>query len=147
MIGVLFSVIAGAVMSLQGVINTRLSEKIGVLEANLFVQGTAFLLSFLALLIFGRGNLPAIRGTKWTYLIGGVLGLVITVTVILSIKGLSPTAAVSIILIAQLLTAALIDLFGWLGTEKTPFGWQKFVGLALMVGGIVLFKWRAIRGG
>ncbi|MBO4283586.1 MAG: DMT family transporter [Clostridia bacterium] len=145
MIGVLFSVIAGAVMSLQGVINTRLSEKIGILEANLFVQGTAFLLSFLALLIFGRGNLPAIRGTKWTYLIGGVLGLVITVTVILSIKGLSPTAAVSIILIAQLLTAALIDLFGWLGTEKAPFGWQKFVGLALMIGGIVLFKWRAIR--
>ena len=147
MIGVLFSVIAGAVMSLQGVINTRLSEKIGVLEANLFVQGTAFLLSFLALLIFGRGNLPAIRGTKWTYLIGGVLGLVITVTVILSIKGLSPTAAVSIILIAQLLTAALIDLFGWLGAEKTPFGWQKIVGLALMIGGIILFKWRAIRGG
>ena len=146
MIGVLFSVIAGAVMSLQGVINTRLSEKIGVLEANLFVQGTAFLLSFLALLIFGRGNLPAIRGTKWYYLVGGVLGLVITVTVILSIKGLSPTTAVSIILIAQLLTAALIDLFGWLGAEKTPFGWQKFVGLALMVGGIVLFKWRIVRG-
>ena len=147
MIGVICSVIAGAVMSLQGVINTRLTERVGILEANLFVQGTAFLLSLLAMLIFGRGNLAAVKGTKWVYLVGGVLGLVITVTVILSIKGLSPTAAVSIILIAQLLTAALIDLFGWLGTEKTPFGWQKFVGLALMVGGIVLFKWRAIRGG
>ena len=146
MIGVLFSVIAGAVMSLQGVINTRLSEKIGVLEANLFVQGTAFLLSFLVMMIFGRGNLTALRGTKWYYLVGGVLGLLITVTVILSIKGLSPTAAISIILIAQLLTAALIDLFGWLGAEKAPFGWQKFVGLALMIGGIVLFKWRAIKG-
>ncbi len=147
MIGVICSIIAGAVMSLQGVINTRLTERVGILEANLFVQGTAFLLSLLAMLIFGRGNLAAVKGTKWIYLVGGVLGLVITVTVILSIKGLSPTAAVSIILIAQLLTAALIDLFGWLGTEKTPFGWQKFVGLALMVGGIVLFKWRAIRGG
>ena len=98
------------------------------------------------MLIFGQGNLAAIRGTKWVYLLGGVLGLVITVTVILSIKGLSPTAAISIILISQLLTAALIDLFGWLGAEKAPFGWQKFVGLALMIGGIVLFKWRAIKG-
>ena len=142
MIGVLCSIIAGAVMSLQGVINTRLTERIGIFEANLFVQGTAFLLSFLVMLIFGRGDLPAIRGTKWYYLVG-----VITVTVILSIKGLSPTAAISIILIAQLLTAALIDLFGWLGAEKAPFGWQKFVGLALMVGGIVLFKWRAVKGG
>ena len=146
MIGVLCSVIAGAVMALQGVINTRLTERVGIFEANLFVQGTAFLLSFLVMMIFGRGNLTALRGTKWYYLVGGVLGLLITVTVILSIKGLSPTAALSIILIAQLLTAALIDLFGWLGAEKASFGWQKFVGLALMIGGIVLFKWRAIKG-
>ena len=41
---------------------------------------------------------------------------------------------------------ALIDLFGWLGAEKAPFGWQKFVGLALMIGGIILFKWRTIKG-
>ncbi len=146
MVGVICSIIAGAVMSLQGVINTRLTERVGIFEANLFVQGTAFLLSFLVMMIFGRGNLTALRGTKWYYLVGGVLGLLITVTVILSIKGLSPTAAISIILIAQLLTAALIDLFGWLGAEKAPFGWQKFVGLALMIGGIVLFKWRAIKG-
>ena len=87
MIGVFCSVIAGAVMSLQGVINTRLTDRVGIFEANVFVQGTAFLLSFLVMLIFGSGNLSAIRGTKWTYLLGGVLGLVITVTVILSIKG------------------------------------------------------------
>lgn len=39
MIGVFCSVIAGAVMSLQGVINTRLTERIGIFEANVFVQG------------------------------------------------------------------------------------------------------------
>ena len=142
MIGVICSIIAGAVMSLQGVLNTRLTERAGVFETNLFVQGTAFLASLLAFLICGRGNLSLLRGAKWYYLLGGLLGLVITVTVILSIKGLSPTAAISIILIAQLVTAALIDLFGWLGTERTPFEWTKIVGLALMIGGIVLFKWK-----
>lgn len=145
MIGVLFSVIAGAVMSLQGVMNTRLSERIGVLESNMFVQGTAFAVGLLAMLLFGKGSLRAITSVPKYYLLGGLLGFVITLTVILSIKGLSPTAAVSIILISQLLTAALIDAFGWLGTERVPFTWQKYVGLALMLGGILLFKWRAVK--
>lgn len=45
MLGFLFAVIAGAAMSVQGVMNTRLQENIGLWEANAFVQGTAFVLS------------------------------------------------------------------------------------------------------
>ena len=60
----------------------------------------------------------------------------------LTVKGLGPTAAVSVILITQLLTAAIIDAFGLLGSEKLPFGWNKYVGLGLMAGGMLLFKWK-----
>ncbi len=42
MAGIIFSIIAGASMSIQGVMNTRLSDKIGIYESNAFVQGTAF---------------------------------------------------------------------------------------------------------
>ena len=42
MLGVIFSIIAGAAMSVQGVMNTRLGQGIGTLEANALVQGTAF---------------------------------------------------------------------------------------------------------
>ena len=142
MLGILFSVIAGAVMSLQGVINTRLSERIGLLESNVFVQGTAFAVGLAAMLLFGRGDLCAVTDAPRYSLAGGLLGFVITLTVVLSIKGLSPTAAISVILVSQLLTAALIDAFGWLGTEKMPFTWQKYVGVALMLAGILLFKWK-----
>ena len=51
--GFLFAVIAGAAMSVQGVMNTRLSEKIGLYESNAWVQGTAFILSLLAVWILG----------------------------------------------------------------------------------------------
>ena len=44
------------------------------------------------------------------------------------------------ILIAQLATAAAIDAFGIMGTEKLAFGWSKWAGLALMTGGVLLFK-------
>ena len=136
------SAIAGAAMSFQGVINTRLSEKIGLLESNVFAQGTAFLLSLLAMFIFGSGSFSELGQTSRVYWLGGAIGLVITLSVMLSVKGLGPTAAVSVILITQLLTAAVIDAFGLLGTEKAAFGWNKYVGLGLMTGGMLLFKWR-----
>ena len=50
------SIIAGAAMSIQGVMNTRLSEGIGLCESNAFVQGTAFVLSIIAMLVLGNGN-------------------------------------------------------------------------------------------
>ncbi len=140
MIGFLFSVIAGAAMSLQGVMNTRLSDKMGLFEANVFVQGTAFALSLLVMFLFGKGHFAAIATVPKGYLLGGALGLVITVTVMLSIKGLSPTVAISTILIAQLLVAALIDSLGWLGQEKIAMNWRHFVGVGLMLGGVVLMK-------
>ena len=127
-------------MSFQGVMNTRLSEKIGLYESNMFVQGTAFLLSFLAMLLLGKGGLNKLSETPKIYWLGGLIGLVITLTVMQAIKGLSPTVAISIILISQLLVAALIDAFGLLGAERVAFTWQKYVGIALMIGGVVLFK-------
>lgn len=142
MMGFIFAIISGAAMSIQGVMNTRLGEKIGTYEANMYVQGTAFLLSMLVMFIFGKGDLRAITDANKLYLFGGALGLIITITVMRSVSSLSPTIAISIILIAQLITAALIDAFGLMGSEKVAFDWTKYVGIALMIGGVLLFKWQ-----
>ncbi|PWL41889.1 MAG: hypothetical protein DBY42_05195 [Bacillota bacterium] len=144
MLGVIMSIIAGAAMSIQGVMNTRLSEGIGLCESNAFVQGTAFVLSIIAMLVLGNGNWKELGSVNKLYLLGGALGLVITITVMVGIKNLSPTIAISVILIAQLFVAALIDAFGLMGAEKVAFGWSKYVGLGLMIAGVLLFKWKLI---
>lgn len=127
-------------MSVQGVLNTRLSEKIGLYEANVIVQGTAFALSAVAVLFFGRGYFREMADVPRYCWLGGVLGLIITVTVMLGIKDLNPTVSISTILIAQLAVAALIDAFGLFGSEKIAFGWSKYVGIAVMIAGVVIFK-------
>jgi transporter family-2 protein len=122
--------------------NTRLGEGIGTWQANAMVQCTAAVLSLLALLFAKDGSFAALGQTNKLYWFGGVLALVITVTVMLGIKTLSPTVAISVILISQLLVAAVIDAFGLMGSEKVAFGWSKYAGLALMVGGVLVFKWK-----
>ena len=84
-------------MSVQGVMNTRLQEHVGLWEANAYVQGTAFALSLVVMWLFGTGNLGALASAPRGYLLGGALGLVITVTVMLAIKGLNVTVAVSVL--------------------------------------------------
>ena len=140
MTGIIFSIIAGAAMSVQGVMNTRLGESAGTLHANAFVQATAAALSLAALLFEKSGSFAAIGDVPRLYWFGGALGLVITVTVMLGIKNLSPTVAISVILIAQLASAAAIDALGLMGCEKMPLTWRHGVGLALMVGGMLVFK-------
>ncbi len=138
--GVIWSIIAGAAMSFQGVLNTGLSERAGLFESNAFVQGTAFILSLIVMFIFGKGNFREIFTADKIFLTGGALGIIITVTVMLSIKKLSPTVAISIILISQLLVAAIIDAFGLLGAEKIGFHPTKYIGVALMIAGVIVFK-------
>ena len=135
MFGILVCIAAGAAMSVQGVMNTRLGESIGTSEANAFVQCTA------AVLLFHRdGSFSALGETNWFYMLGGVLGLVITLTVMLGMHSLTPATAVSVILVSQLLTAGAIDALGLMGTEKVPLTWTKAAGAALMIAGVVVFK-------
>ena len=140
--GIIFSIIAGMAMSVQGVMNTRLGEGIGNMEANAFVQGTAFALALIVLIFWRQGSFTALGQVNKLYWLGGVLGIVITLTVMLGIKSLGTTLSISIILISQLLIAAVIDAFGLMGSEKVAFGWSKYVGLALMTGGKMLFKYK-----
>lgn len=140
MLGAIFSIIAGAAMSIQGVFNTRLSEKIGLYESNTFVQLTAFIVSLVVMLIFGKGKFFSFTQVNPLYLTGGLIGVVITVTVMLAIGNLSPTVAISIILISQLIVAALIDMFGLFETKQVAFHFSKIIGIALMIAGVVVFK-------
>lgn len=127
-------------MSVQGVLNTGLSKKAGLFEANAFVQGTAFIISAVIMLAFGKGSVKEIFSVSPVYLTGGLIGVLITVTVMLGIKNLSPTVAISTILISQLAVAALIDALGILGADKKPFGFNEIAGLVLMICGVVIFK-------
>ncbi len=74
-------------------------------------------------------------------LLGGILGALITYTVIKSMSGLGPAQAVMIIVTAQLLAAYLIEIFGLFNVDKVSFQWHKLIGIVISIGGILLFKW------
>lgn len=142
MIGIIIAIISGAAMSIQGVFNTRVSDKIGLWETNTIVQGSAFILTLILMFTVGKGSFQELKSTNKIYLLGGIIGVIITYTVMKTIGNLGPTYGISIILVSQLATAAIIDCFGLCGTEKLSFSWNEFIGLFVMIAGIIIFKWK-----
>lgn len=140
--GIITAIISGALMSLQGVFNEGVTKQTSIWVSASFVQLTAFVVCILAWLFTGRdGNFASLFTIQNKYmLLGGVMGALITYTVIRSMSSLGPAEAVMIIVTAQVLVAYLIELFGLFGVEKVNFQWSKLIGVLLAVGGIILFK-------
>ena len=140
--GIITAIISGALMSLQGVFNEGVTKQTSIWVSASFVQLTAFIVCILAWLFTGRdGNFSSLFSIQNKYmLLGGVMGALITYTVIRSMSSLGPAEAVMIIVTAQVLVAYLIELFGLFGVEKVNFQWSKLIGVLLAVGGIILFK-------
>ncbi|GAB6168783.1 DMT family transporter [Clostridium carnis] len=142
MFSIICAIISGIAMSLQGVFNTRLGEKIGTWETNVFVQATGLVLTLIILMFFGKGNFKCIKEVNKLYLLGGLLGVVIIFTVMKSIGSMGAACGIGIILVAQITAAGVIDAFGLFGTEKVPFTLKEFIGIGVMIIGIVIFKWK-----
>ena len=142
MIGFFIALLSGALMSVQGVFNTKVTEQTSLWTANAFVQFTAFLVCLVAWFATDRTSMKGLLAVEPKYcLLGGVIGAFITLTVIKSMDALGPAKAVMLIVIAQLIVAYLIELFGLFGVEKQPFSWRKVIGALVAIGGFVLFKW------
>ncbi len=143
MMGWIIAIISGALMSIQGVFNTGVTKETSIWVSSSFVQFTAFIVCITAWFITGReSSFGALLKVDNKYmLLGGVMGAFITYTVIKSVDTLGPAKAIMIIITAQLIMAYGIELLGIFGVEKVKFEWRKLIGVALIIGGIITFKW------
>lgn len=143
MFGFLIALISGALMSIQGVFNTQVTKASSMWTASAFVQFTAFLVCITAWLIADKSSFLKVFQVHPRYLLlGGAIGAFITYTVIKSMDMLGPAKAAMLIVVAQLLIAYLIELFGLFGVEHQPWEWRKAIGMAVAIAGIIIFKWK-----
>ena len=141
--GLLIALLSGALMSIQGVFNAGVTKQTSLWVSASFVQFTALIICLGAWDVTGRessfSGLFKIDGKYM--LLGGVLGAIITITVIQSMNNLGPAKAALLIVVAQLLVAYIIELFGMFGVDKVDFQWRKLIGMLVAIVGIIIFKW------
>ena len=143
MIGFFIALLSGALMSIQGVFNTQVTKTTGLWVSNGWVQLSAFVACLVAWFFAGRDSIGALLRVEPKYvLLGGVIGAGITWTVVKSMEQLGPAKSALLIVIAQLIVAYLIELFGLFGVDKEPLEWRKVIGMGIALIGVAIFQWK-----
>lgn len=136
LLAIIASAVSGVFMALQGVFNSRLSEKAGLFRGNLYIHLIALFLAFLLFILFPH---PVVR-EKLTFIdfLGGILAPAIILLVAYGIALSGAFSATIAIVAAQTLTATLLDNFGLFGLEKKSFTSTEILGAVLIVSGVYL---------
>ena len=139
--GIIIALISGALMSVQGVMNTEVTKQSSIWTAAGWVQLSALIVCVIMWFFTGREQISGLWQVEPKYmLLGGILGAFITYTVIKSVGSLGPAQSALLIVVSQIIVAYGIEVFGIFGVEKAGFEWRKLWGAAIAVAGIIIFK-------
>ncbi|MDN4074079.1 MULTISPECIES: DMT family transporter [Fictibacillus] len=140
LLGIIFALIAGSLVGLQNIFNSKVNEHAGSWATNVLVLGLGFLASFTLGLLFEGKQLFRLHHMQTWYWFSGVIGVGVVTCVVQGLKRLSPTIAISIVLASQLGFALFLDSIGAMGLKPVPFTLKELLGVLIIIGGILVFK-------
>lgn len=129
--------LSGAAMALQGTFNAALGKIIGIWESTLLVHiiGTVLVILIIMILGVGFSNFSKLGNVPWYAFLGGILNVAIIYTLVRAIPKIGVGNATTAIIVAQVLTAVLIDCLGAFGMKKIEFHYLDLLGIALLAAG------------
>jgi bacterial/archaeal transporter family-2 protein len=144
-LGLVLAVIAGCLVGLQNIFNSKVSERAGSWTTTTLVLGMGFFASLAFGLLFEGQNLFALHGMRPWYWVSGLTGIGVVVSIVQAIRLLGPTYAVSIVVTSQLVFALLWDSLGWLGLTRVELTWKQVAGVLIIILGVAVFKLGGMR--
>ncbi len=138
--GILFSIAAGILVTFQGIFNSRLSEEIGNWHTNTFVHGSGLLLAFILLVFNEKLDFSSIKDVNSYYLLGGFMGVCIVFSVMMGIKSVGTSYAITILIVTQIVVGLAVNYFGLFGEPLVTLSGFKILGLILMVSGVIIYQ-------
>ena len=144
---VVFGLLAGAVLPVQGAINAQLRGDIDApitVGAFSFVVATvAMSLVLAAVLLFTRAPAPRVGGLRsvpWWAWLGGACGATYVTSVFLLIPeiGVAPTVALTVA--GQQVASVFVDRYGLLRLPRRPISTRRLAGVGLLLAGVALIQ-------
>ena len=140
--GFIIALLSGALMSIQGVFNTEVTKQTSIWVSSGWVQFSAFIACVIMWFFTGRTEVGGLFQVEPKYMLaGGVMGALITYTVIKSVGTLGPAKSALLIVVAQIIVAYAIEVMGLFGVDKVGFEWKKAIGALVAIAGIIIFRW------
>src|SRR5689334_7350156 len=112
----------------------ELGDRVGIVPAVALSVIVSLLCGVAALLAWERsfaGVREAVHQPVWLWL-GGVLSIFIVFAITFGPPRIGVTGTVATVIAGNLVSAAVIDRFGWFGVERVGLAWTRVLGFALL---------------
>ena len=134
---------AGISVAVQQVLNGSLRVSLQSPAWAGFVSYLGGLLTMVVVLVAMRDQMPSwklVAATPWWAWGGGVLGGVFILLVILLLPSLGAATLLALVVAGQMSAAVVMDQFGAFGLTQHSLSISRLLGVALIIGGVVLIK-------
>jgi bacterial/archaeal transporter family-2 protein len=139
----ILTIAAGFSVLIQQAFNANLRTELNSAAWSGFVSYFLGVLCMLALAAAVREPLPSVavmaRVPFWAWS-GGVFGAIFIALSIITIPKLGGAAYIALLVAGQMIAALAVDHFGWLGIPERHTDLPRMLGVALLVGGVVLIR-------
>jgi bacterial/archaeal transporter family-2 protein len=139
-VAVVLCAIGGLAGAIQAAVMGELGGRVGVAPALAFAVGISLVCAVGVLLVWERsfsGVRAAVDQPLWLWL-GGVMSVFIVLGITVATPRIGVAATIGIVIAGNLVMAALIDQYGWLGQEQVALTGLRLLGLALLAAGAAL---------
>lgn len=138
---ILAGLIGGVSVGLQAPISGAMGQRIGGTAASFVVHFGGLILSGLLLFLRGGEKIKDWPSLPWYMLGAGIFGVILYITMSITLPRLGGTMVITLIIIGQLTMGILVDHFGWFGVAVHPVSIGRVAGmLLLLLGGFLIAR-------
>jgi transporter family-2 protein len=140
---ILVSFLAGVTLTIQPLVNGRLSSALGgvLWAAGVSAALTSIVCFTIAATMLGTGGFTSFDRIPWWAWIGGLFGLPSLVGMMWAVPRVGAAPVMVVIILGQLITAVVIDWQGYshAGAMVTPL---RLLGVAVVALGVCIVMWK-----
>ena len=134
---------AGAVLPVQAGLNVQLGKSVHqpIFAAFAsFLIGTLGLLIYLYMLKFDFSTIAQTKSVSPVVWIAGILGAFYVAAVIILAPRLGVALTFVLVVAGQMAVSLILDHYGLLGLPVKQINWQRLLGVAFLVAGVLLIR-------
>ena len=135
---ILVGILGGVAVGIQAPIANAIGQRVGSAASSVIVHVTGTVFSVIVLLLYRGENIQNWRAIPWWMYFVGLFGVILYLTINYTIPRIGTAAALSLIIIGQLIVGTVIDHFGLFGNDIQLVDAGRVLGLLLLAGGSYL---------
>jgi transporter family-2 protein len=129
---ILIGLMGGVAVGLQSPIAGAMGQRLGGIASSLIIHIGGAILSGLFLFLRGGEKIKEWYTLPWYMLLAGAFGLVLYLTINVTLPRLGSTMMVVLIIVGQLLTGVVVDHFGLLGIVTRHIDLTRVLGIVVL---------------